>query len=436
MGADQLATGRSFAFKLLITITDGYANTLFNTQSCVNPDNEELCNNDLQAAADYVYNKGGGKSKVALYVVGVGADREMKLNQLLIAAGGSRDHVLRRTSFAELATGNVELIARSCDENVSPCGACCGFCACGKCQAPDSCDPSTPCINNTVPAGQFCCAPLPPDCSAAAAANLCSTFKCDDNAASATAGKCIINTTLTCTPAQDPGCFDRICVQSTGLCQTQRKASCTGIVECAQGNITACNDDNVCTTEECTPDGKCVWTNVNCVLPPNKCFVTICDKVAGCIHVPANVDCNDNNVCTTETCDNVTGCVYVNKSCDDGNMCTDDFCDPINDCRHVPKSCATNITCRVAFCNATTGDCGFRVVECDTVYPNPGLVAGVGAAAVVGIIVAAVVAAAACAGGGAYAVVQANKSAPMAGATNNPLYKATGNSGVNPLFKG
>jgi len=62
--------------------------------------------------------------------------------------------------------------------------------------------------------------------------------------------------------------------------------------------------------------------------------------------------------------------------------------------------------------------------------------AGLGAAAVVGIVVAAVVAAAACAGGGAYAVVQANKVAPMAGATNNPLYKATGNSGVNPLFRG
>jgi len=62
--------------------------------------------------------------------------------------------------------------------------------------------------------------------------------------------------------------------------------------------------------------------------------------------------------------------------------------------------------------------------------------AGLGAAAVVGIIVAAVAAAAACAGGGAYAVVQANKSAGMAGSVNNPLYKSSGNSGVNPLFKG
>jgi hypothetical protein len=128
--------------------------------------------------------------------------------------------------------------------------------------------------------------------------------------------------------------------------------------------------------------------------------------------------------------------VYTNITCTDDNLCTDDICDPINGCRFVPRQCYTNISCQIAFCNATTGECGIRIVPCTTEFPLVAVSAGIGAAALVGIVIAAVCAAAAAAGGGAYAVVQAQKGGAISGATNNPLYKASGNSGVNPLFKG
>lgn len=93
MGADQLSLRRSFAFKLLITVTDGYANYLYDSTPC--RDDLAKCNTNLQAATNYVYAKVRGKDKVVLYAVGVGSDRYVSMDQLTIIAGNNRNNVLR-----------------------------------------------------------------------------------------------------------------------------------------------------------------------------------------------------------------------------------------------------------------------------------------------------------------------------------------------------
>jgi len=434
-GADELAKGRAFAFKLLITISDGYANTLFGMPAYSCSNDRKLCDADLNVSAKYVYDK-LGKTKVALYAVGVGVDRDVA-DQLQLVAGGRKDHVLSRTNFADLAKNNLELIARSCDEQVTPCGDCCGFCACGKCQEPDSCDNTSPCTNATISPVSKCCVPVPRNCNQQNDADLCHTYRCEDNPNSPNAGSCVVNTTVQCQPAQNTTCFTRECVNTTGLCQSTKLAACGPVQECRAGDLSACEDNNVCTTEQCTPDGQCIWQNkedCKTVLPPNQCFDTECDRVAGCIQKPKADDCNDNNVCTEDRCDNNTGCTSTIKTCDDNNPCTDDQCDPINDCRFVPKVCSTNASCQIASCDPTNGNCRNLVVACTTELPV--LAVTLGAAAVVGIVIAAVVAFAAFAGGGAYAVATKQKQEPQHVLLNNPTYKGAGFSGENVLFKG
>jgi len=440
MGGDQLALGRSFAFKLLIVITDGYANTPSPGYSCADGAN---CDADLQAAVDHVYTK-VPKEKLAIYAVGVGTDRDVSLPQLTIVAAGKADHVLRRNNFAELASINVELISRSCDQNTFPCGGCCGFCLCGKCQSPDSCDNPSPCTKATVPSSQVCCVTSPVSCVANDTADKCHTHACDDKPSSPTAGQCIINTTVQCGTPFNTTCFNRTCIRATGLCVTLPNPLCGTISECIPGNITsintACDDKSRCTTKSCAPDGACQWASVNCsaVLPPTKCSDTICDPASGCQRksFPSNF-CDDGNNCTMEFCDDKRGCVYTNVTCDDNDPCTNNLCDRINGCQFVPKVCdLSNSSCRISFCNATTGECQFREEPCTFVFPQDVVIgATIGGAALIGIIVAAVICAAGLAGGGAYAVVQAQGGGGLSNLQSNPLYKGTGNAGNNPLYK-
>lgn len=96
-------------------------------------------------------------------------------------------------------------------------------------------------------------------------------------------------------------------------------------VNCPQTDCTAatdCNDDHVCTTDQCVA-GACVH------LP-----------VAGCCEV--DTDCDDFNFCTTDQCVNgacnhvtTPGCCFSSSDCEDGNACTDDICDPAIGCVHV-----------------------------------------------------------------------------------------------------
>jgi len=430
LGADQFPSGRKFAFKLLIVITDGFANTPSAGQTCT-PD----CNADLRAGTTYAISKVPDPTQIALYAVGVGSDRDVSAEQLLIVANGRQDHVLRRNSFSELASVNVELISRSCDQNLFPCGGCCGFCSCGKCQPPDTCKDETACDLGYLGDGQVCCTTQPKNCSTEAAADKCSTFVCKN-------GTCVANTTIQCGAPQNTTCFNRTCVPSTGLCKTSQTGVCPPQLECK--DAAGCDDNNKCTIDNCTTDGGCVWTTINCTakLPKDECSTVECDPInQGCYLKPKNISvlCDDNNLCTVDTCDKDVGCVHTPVTdCADKDLCTDDICDPLRGCIFVPKLCniSGNSSCKIAFCNETDGNCTFREVACAVPFPTTEVVAGaIGAAALVGIIIAAIICAAGAGAGGAYAYTQAQANGDLAVVNPNPLYQGVGNAGTNPLYK-
>jgi len=66
----------------------------------------------------------------------------------------------------------------------------------------------------------------------------------------------------------------------------------------------------------------------------NVCTVDVCDSYDGCKNIEHECLCEDYNDCTTEYCDPTQGCIYVTVSCDDGNSYTSDYCDSVAGCVH------------------------------------------------------------------------------------------------------
>src|SRR5262249_10102932 len=140
---------------------------------------------------------------------------------------------------------------------------------------------------------------------------------------------------------------------------------------CSDGN--ACNGAETCQAGVCQPG-----TPLNCD-DANACTTDTCNTASGCAHAAvANgtscsdgnvcngaetrqggvcqggtpLDCNDNNVCTTDACNMQTGCTHTaltGTSCSDNNPCTSgDQCQaglcvgqPVPNCR----ACASNADC-------------------------------------------------------------------------------------------
>jgi len=127
LGVDQLMLGRARVEKVLLVITDGYHNHDIYGNGCAQ--SSAACRADLQAATDYAKRQ---IPDVKIYAVGVGADRDVSMDELLIVADQKPERVIRYTDFANLAQGSLDLVARTCQENVNPCGGCCGFCVCGQ----------------------------------------------------------------------------------------------------------------------------------------------------------------------------------------------------------------------------------------------------------------------------------------------------------------
>ncbi|NUN13857.1 MAG: lamin tail domain-containing protein, partial [Myxococcales bacterium] len=80
-----------------------------------------------------------------------------------------------------------------------------------------------------------------------------------------------------------------------------------------------------------------------------------------CLFEPA-LDCDDNNLCTTDSCDPIVGCVNtdITATCDDGNVCTDNSCEPLVGCVYTDNTapctdgsgCTVNDTCSGGACIA------------------------------------------------------------------------------------
>ena len=109
-----------------------------------------------------------------------------------------------------------------------------------------------------------------------------------------------------------------------------------------------CNDDNACTTDTCSVVagvGTCTNTDISSSCDDgNECTADSCDPATGCVNTDNSARCNDNNECTADSCVPATGCVNTDNSarCDDGNECTADSCVPATGCVNTDDSARCN----------------------------------------------------------------------------------------------
>jgi hypothetical protein len=127
---------------------------------------------------------------------------------------------------------------------------------------------------------------------------------------------------------------------------------------CAGGPALNCNNNNICTTDTCNPASGCVHTNNS-----NPCSDgSECTSGDVCHNGTCNgatITCNDFNTCTSDSCDPgaVGGCVFSNNTdpCSDGNPCTTpDQCSN-GTCGSQPRDCADNDPCSVDICDNQGG---------------------------------------------------------------------------------
>jgi MYXO-CTERM domain-containing protein len=143
---------------------------------------------------------------------------------------------------------------------------------------------------------------------------------------------------------------------------------CTNAGTCLAGAAVGCDDGNSCTDDTCDPqNGACLGTNndSNSCSDGNACFTGEHCSAGKCVAGTVEVNCDDQNQCTTDVCDPNTGCAHIAKSCNDNDACTTDGCDPnTGACSNEPRVCDDNDLCTDDTCSAVTG-CVFTAKGCD-----------------------------------------------------------------------
>jgi hypothetical protein len=226
-----------------------------------------------------------------------------------------------------------------------------------------------------------------PDCAVAVCGDgtVDPSEDCDEGDANGTT-TCGCQTDCTYTPADttcDDGlfCSEGETCDGTGACQAGTPVVCDDGVGCTvdscdETNDTctntpddaSCDDGDVCTgTETCDPNNDCqAGTTLDCD-DQELCTTDSCDSITGCANVPVecpvgeqcdsadgqcksepectvDADCNDGFFCNgSETCDSATGTCQPGTpvDCDDGVGCTVDTCDEVNDeCVNTPDDSA------------------------------------------------------------------------------------------------
>lgn len=133
---------------------------------------------------------------------------------------------------------------------------------------------------------------------------------------------------------------------------------------------TDCDDDNACTTGDRCVQGECFGQALTCEDDGIACTLGVCDPQEGCIQIPRDSLCEDDNPCTNDICDVDSGCENPPKAefspCGDVVDCVSiDLCIQ-QACRTVPipegapcddlDVCTTGETCQAGFCEGTRID--------------------------------------------------------------------------------
>ena len=278
----------------------------------------------------------------------------------------------------------------------------------------DSCDPAVGCVfqANTLPcddgnectavdvcADGSCLGTDPPTCDDG---NLCTTDSCDPGQG------CIFSTNSV--PCNDGNTCTTNDICADGACDG------TGLLNCNDGNLCTddgcdpqdgcvftansipCDDGNACTQIDACTNGTCKGTDLLDCDDQNLCTTDLCDLAEGCVHVdnafacddadPCTVGdgcsagvcapgapmvCDDGNGCTDDSCVAFQGCLYEHSvaPCDDGNACTDNDVCGGGQCDGDAITCDDNDKCTTNTCNPDVGCayapitpcCGKGVVE-------------------------------------------------------------------------
>ena len=241
------------------------------------------------------------------------------------------------------------------------CGGAALSCKDGNSCTDDTCGKSTGCKftwvvaacedDDACTAGSSC---LAGDCVAAGPVN------CDDGEA-CTADKCDPKT----------GCLHPI---QSGACEDGDPCTAGDSCDagaCAPGNAAPCDDDNVCTTDDCDPKLGCQHGHVSgdC---DDEDACTLSDACTEGTCVGEATDCDDDDPCTDQSCESKGGCLFSanTAACDDGSACTsDDGCD-VGQCKGTTISCADGNPCTGEGCESKAG-CTYvaKVGGCDDGNP-------------------------------------------------------------------
>ncbi len=167
-----------------------------------------------------------------------------------------------------------------------------------------------------------------------------------------------------CDPTKGCQPFDNIKACDDGNKCTTGDTCASGL--CIPGKKLTCNDKSVCTFDYCDKKaGKCVYDGKPhegdpCDADGSVC--TVADKcIAGkCVAGKKKV-CDDNELCTTDDCNAKTGCQNTNNSkpCEfDGDLCTpNDKCKSGSCTLGAKKDCDDKNTCTSDGCDSKTGKC-------------------------------------------------------------------------------
>jgi hypothetical protein len=294
-----------------------------------------------------------------------------------------------------------------CTEDSCDSGLCQHLAVAGECSDSNECTQGDLCIaGECVPGADADCDDdnLCTTDSCAAATGCIHTLNsapCDDANPCTTSdqcelGECLGKVVVNCDDENE--CSNDSCHPLTG-CQHEANSSgcddgneCTADDQCADsscqpGAAVDCGDENICTDDLCDPVDGCLHTNNTapcddgdlctisdkcaageCVpgesltcTSADPCVSGSCESNSGCLFVPQEGECSDDNMCTVgDGCANGE-CVAGNDEldCNDDNACTTDGCNSDDGCTHVTAedktSCGSGKWCQAGDCVTIQG---------------------------------------------------------------------------------
>jgi len=427
VGVNQLKNSPRFKDdidRVLIVITDGTANVRPAAKagdvgpSCDAPDKNGLTrDSSWSAVTQTAIDQSTGQCwnqiyqalvqakkdvpRLNLFSVGIGTNEVSNL-ELEVLAGGDPTHKFTARTFDSLGTIIDRVIASVCIPQEKPCGDCCGFCICGQCTKPTSCDASPPCtvpvqsgtccLNNQVGPEIICPAQ---NCKVAACLanvstnngcvytnetrcatfnNVCEQFTCSSQTGSCTKAKenpncfneCVIPSDCGSDPCKIYKCEN--ITLSDNVTNTQRNFS-----RCSSQDV-VCDNSDLCAPQSCNASGLCQTTPVVCSRSPPECWSGVCLsgvcnwtelQGANCsTQCVTPQDCNDNNLCTDEVCQTVgngTRCASNPvTNCNDLDLCHKKKCLPDQGCIWQNVSCPADDPAGCFFWNCDVADGGCK----------------------------------------------------------------------------